>query len=250
LRDEIINLNEKAKEATNERDQEYKQELERSEAMVKTLTEKQVEWQTENNAVQLQLKKREKEKNENLTLQLIESDRKANQFKEQNSTLQNENDRCCEEISTLKKQVTGLSALNKQLTESNDEVKAQILTTRSTYESELQLKLNTLMNEKDEIRKELELETDKNVQLQKELAKSITEKQPVDALLKEIGQYKTKATEYMERVRELEEENRQLKKEQLVQVGRETETSEISSLVRTSKQKKGAGKNRTCCNTM
>jgi len=146
--------------------------------------------------------------------------------------------------------VTGLSALNKQLTESNDEVKAQILTTRSTYESELQLKLNTLMNEKDEIRKELELETDKNVQLQKELAKSITEKQPVDALLKEIGQYKTKATEYMERVRELEEENRQLKKEQLVQVGRETETSEISSLVRTSKQKKGAGKNRTCCNTM
>jgi len=250
LRDEIMNLNEKVKEATNNRSQEYKQELERSEAIVKALTEKQVESQTKNNTVQLELKK-EIEKNETLTLQLKESDRKANQLKEQNSALQNENDRFCEEIRTLKKQMTGLSTLNKQLTESNEEVKSQILTTHRAYESELQLKLNTLLNEKDEISKQLELEIDKNVQLQKEMAMITTEKQPpVDTLLKEIGQYKTKATEYMERVRELEEENKQLKREQSVQVSSETETSEVSSLVGTSKQRKGAGKNHVCCNTM
>jgi len=249
LRDEIINLNEKVNEATNDRSQEYKQELERSEAIVKVLTEKEVEWQTENNTVQLQFKK-EKEKNENL---LKESDRKANQFKEQNAALQNENDQYCEEISTLKKQMTVLSTLNKQLNDSCNEVKSQILTTRSTYESELQLKLNTLLSEKDGIRKQLEVETDKNVQLQKEMATkmSITEKQPsVDALLKEIGQYKIKATEHIERIRELEEENKQLKRDQLVQVNGETETSEISALVGTSKQRKGAGKNDICCNTM
>jgi len=244
LGDEIISLNENIKEATSDRSQEYKQELESSEAIVK------VEWPTENNEVQLQLKK-EKEKNETLTLQLKESDIKANQFKEQNSALQNENDRFGEEINTLKKQMTALSALNKQLTESNDEVKSQILTNRGNYESELQLKLNTLSNEKDKISKQLELETDKNLQLQKEMAVSTTEKQPpVDTLLKEIGQYKAKATEYMERVRELEEENKQLKRDQLLQVSKETETSEISALVGTSKQRKGAGKNDICCNTM